>query len=228
MSPPTPAVPRARAPWRAVWPVTVDIADSQPVYRQGLARVVSSDASFTVGHLAATPDEVPNGHRILLSGLATGSPPDLDLMERLQASGRSVVVVLPPGAHHAVPALSQVVAGGVQREATPATILRALRAVAAGRPSWLLGVGMRAAEQGAGSGLSGRELELLRLLAAGSTDQEIAKSMNISVRTVWSHLDRIRNKTGVRRRVSLAFLAYGLTPPESAVDINPRSSFRAS
>ena len=55
--------------------------------------------------------------------------------------------------------------------------------------------------------LSAREQELVKLVAAGRTDTEIAAELFISVRTVRSHLDRIRDKTGARRRADLTRLA---------------------
>lgn len=58
--------------------------------------------------------------------------------------------------------------------------------------------------------LSRRELELLALLAHGNTDQQIAQTLVISLRTVRSHLDRIRDKTGRRRRPQLTLLAMEL------------------
>jgi DNA-binding CsgD family transcriptional regulator len=59
-------------------------------------------------------------------------------------------------------------------------------------------------------GLSPRERELLALLAQGRTDAEIAKLLFISVATVRSHLDRVRDKTGRRRRPELTLLATQL------------------
>jgi predicted ATPase/DNA-binding CsgD family transcriptional regulator/transcriptional regulator with XRE-family HTH domain len=59
-----------------------------------------------------------------------------------------------------------------------------------------------------GSGqLSARERELVILVAQGRTNAEIAAQLYISVRTVGSHLDRIRDKTGCRRRADLTRLA---------------------
>ena len=52
--------------------------------------------------------------------------------------------------------------------------------------------------------------EILRLLCRGSTDQQIAEALFISLSTVRSHLDRIRDKTGCRRRSELTRLAIGL------------------
>ena len=55
--------------------------------------------------------------------------------------------------------------------------------------------------------LSARERELVTLVAQGRTDAEIAAQLYISIRTVRSHLDRIRDKTGCRRRADLTRLA---------------------
>ena len=55
--------------------------------------------------------------------------------------------------------------------------------------------------------LSPRERELVALIARGRTDAQIAAELFISVRTVRSHLDRIRDKTGYRRRADLTRLA---------------------
>ena len=59
-----------------------------------------------------------------------------------------------------------------------------------------------------GSGqLSAREQELVILVAQGRTNAQIADQLYISIRTVGSHLDRIRDKTGCRRRADLTRLA---------------------
>lgn len=55
--------------------------------------------------------------------------------------------------------------------------------------------------------LSARERELVTLVAQGRTDAQIAGQLFISIRTVRSHLDRIRDKTGCRRRADLTRLA---------------------
>jgi DNA-binding CsgD family transcriptional regulator/tetratricopeptide (TPR) repeat protein len=55
--------------------------------------------------------------------------------------------------------------------------------------------------------LSARERELVTLVAQGATNAQIADRLYISVRTVGSHLDRIRDKTGARRRADLTRLA---------------------
>jgi non-specific serine/threonine protein kinase len=57
--------------------------------------------------------------------------------------------------------------------------------------------------------LSARERELVTLVAHGNTDLQIAAQLYISVSTVRSHLDRIRDKTGCRKRADLTRLALG-------------------
>ena len=57
------------------------------------------------------------------------------------------------------------------------------------------------------AGLSTREQELVALVAQGRTDAQVAADLSISIRTVRSHLDRIRDKTGCRRRADLTRLA---------------------
>jgi DNA-binding CsgD family transcriptional regulator len=55
--------------------------------------------------------------------------------------------------------------------------------------------------------LSARERQLVTLVARGRTDAQIAAQLHISVRAVGSHLDRVRDKTGCRRRADLTRLA---------------------
>ena len=65
--------------------------------------------------------------------------------------------------------------------------------------------GVRSAAE---TGLSRREVEVLRLICAGRSDQQIADELFVSIKTVHSHLDRIRDKTGARRRPEL--VRYGI------------------
>jgi predicted ATPase/DNA-binding CsgD family transcriptional regulator len=64
-----------------------------------------------------------------------------------------------------------------------------------------------AAAAGQSGLLSARERELVALVAQGKTDAEIAEKLFISVSTVRTHLDRIRDKSGYRRRADLTRLA---------------------
>lgn len=79
--------------------------------------------------------------------------------------------------------------------------------VAAVELATLMATGPSHTERAASAGLTARERELLTLVADGRTDAQIAAELFISVRTVRSHLDRIRDKTGSRRRADLTRLA---------------------
>jgi DNA-binding CsgD family transcriptional regulator/tetratricopeptide (TPR) repeat protein len=67
--------------------------------------------------------------------------------------------------------------------------------------------GSATAQAPQGGKLSPRERELVTLVAQGKTDAQIADQLFISVRTVRTHLDRIRDKSGCRRRADLTRLA---------------------
>jgi non-specific serine/threonine protein kinase len=76
----------------------------------------------------------------------------------------------------------------------------------------------QAAPGGSAGMLSKREREIVALLAAGATDAQIAEQLFLSVNTVRSHLDRIRDKTGARRRTELTRYAIhaGIDPATPA------------
>jgi DNA-binding CsgD family transcriptional regulator len=57
------------------------------------------------------------------------------------------------------------------------------------------------------AGLSAREVEVLRLVAQGRTNREIADALSISERTVANHLTAIFTKTGVENRAGAAAFA---------------------
>jgi predicted ATPase/class 3 adenylate cyclase/DNA-binding CsgD family transcriptional regulator/Tfp pilus assembly protein PilF len=65
----------------------------------------------------------------------------------------------------------------------------------------------RATADGAAGLLSERETDIVALVAGGATDAQIAERLFLSVNTVRSHLERIRDKTGARRRAELARFA---------------------
>jgi DNA-binding NarL/FixJ family response regulator len=99
--------------------------------------------------------------------------------------------------------------GYLTKDTDGAEIIRAVREVAAGNSyvtptlaSFLLNASL-GRSAGPKLVLSAREREVLSLVAAGEKDQDIAELLHISVRTVRSHLDRIRDKTGLRNRAQL-------------------------
>jgi ATP/maltotriose-dependent transcriptional regulator MalT len=78
-------------------------------------------------------------------------------------------------------------------------------------------VDQNGASPGAGDGLSHREVEVLSLVAAGRSNQEIADALVLSVRTVERHLAHVYDKLGVagksaRAGASAYGIAHGLVP----------------
>jgi class 3 adenylate cyclase len=76
------------------------------------------------------------------------------------------------------------------------------------------------------SNLSGREREIVRLVAEGLTDEQIGEQLSVSARTVRSHLDHIREKTGLRRRLELTRLAFELRLTDDPHADGPRAEMR--
>ena len=72
----------------------------------------------------------------------------------------------------------------------------------------------QATPHGSADPLSDREWEIVALLAGGASDAQIARHLYLSVNTVRSHLERIRDKTGARRRAELVRYALqaGIDP----------------
>jgi DNA-binding NarL/FixJ family response regulator len=111
-----------------------------------------------------------------------------------------------------IDALAAGAAGYLTKDAEAEDIWRAVRAVASGQTyvsPTLASYLISANKQRAASlehQLSPRELEILALVAAGETDRDIAKQLFIATATVYSHLERIRDKTGARRRTQLTRL----------------------
>ncbi|MER5349074.1 response regulator transcription factor [Kitasatospora sp. NPDC002551] len=91
---------------------------------------------------------------------------------------------------------------------SPAITLRLLRGLAPTRPA----TAARPAQP-----LSARETEVIRSIARGRTNQEIAAALFITVSTVKSHLTAIQNKLGVRNRVEIAAWAWESRLMDSAV-----------
>ncbi len=198
--------------------LVVAVVEDHPLYRAALSRLLAESPGVTV---AASVESVP---RFLAERLAPDVVVVLDLnlpgvqgpaaVAQVVGLGHKVLVVSAHAEQDVVlAAIGAGARGYLTKDSEGVEVLRALREVAAGRSyvsptlaSFLLNAGR---DRGAGTSvpLSDREREVLALLAAGERDQDIADALHISVRTVRSHLDRIRDKTGRRRRSELTRLA---------------------
>ena len=135
-------------------------------------------------------------------------------VEHLCKRGMKILVVSAQGERESVvDAMGAGASGYLTKSSEPSEITAAVRAIANGMTyvsptlaSYLL----QSAKGKSALDLSKREVEVLKWLAKGLTDVEIGEKMYISVSGVRGHLDRIRDKTGVRRRTLLAQLGLKL------------------
>jgi two-component system response regulator NreC len=94
--------------------------------------------------------------------------------------------------------------GYVLKEAPRSELIEAVRAVARGQTYLHPDLAARAVLAGEpAGGLTPRELEILRLIALGHTNSEIAADLFLSVRTVETHRANLQSKLGVSRRAGL-------------------------
>lgn len=119
--------------------------------------------------------------------------------------------------------------GLLHPEASPRTVWKAVRAVAKGQ-FWISRTALtllaRRYMLADLLGLTAREGEILRMLALGCRNQEIAERLFISVETVRWHLRSLYNKLGVHDRLSAAIRAFGLS--EAARDTQQAASLQAA
>jgi DNA-binding NarL/FixJ family response regulator len=196
--------------------ISVAIIDDHPLYRQGLAMAIEQADEFT---LVADAESVEHFDRrdvsvdVVLLDLHLPGIKGAEGVAHICARGPKVIVVSAAGAaDDVIDALAAGAAGYLTKDAEAEDIRRAVRAVANGQAyvsptlaSYLINANKpRAASLD--HQLSPRELEILALVAAGETDRDIAKQLFIATATVYSHLERIRDKTGARRRAQLTRL----------------------
>ena len=198
--------------------IRVLVVDDHAVVRTGLRRVLDAEPDIeTVG-------EAPNAERAVFEALE--SKPDVVLMDvvmpgnsgieglpaLLQALPEVKVLMLSmqDDPHYVREAFEAGASGYVLKEAADTDVVDAVRAVAAGE-SYVhpaLGARLIAAEseerkRAESDPLSEREREVLRLLALGHTNQEIAALLYISVRTAETHRAHIMQKLGLSSRAEL-------------------------
>ncbi|MGZ3367462.1 MAG: LuxR C-terminal-related transcriptional regulator [Caulobacteraceae bacterium] len=189
-----------------------------PIYREALARLVGS---------AFGPDPA-EGHATLQDAMESvaARPADMLVVElaaedsefrELKAAVEAIrpaplvlFAVLSPAEVQA--AYEAGVKGCIPKTAPPELITAALRLILAGglyfRDFSSLSSRQRT-ETPLRTRLSGRQLEVLRLIELGQTNKEIAKALGISVATVKLHVQAILNITGARNRTEAALRARG-------------------
>ncbi|HEU5455803.1 MAG TPA: response regulator transcription factor, partial [Nocardioides sp.] len=109
--------------------------------------------------------------------------------------------------------------GYLLKDSEPGDVLAAIRSAAAGHAPLDPRVARALLPDRApapGAGLSARELQVLRLVARGLANKQIARRLEISERTVKVHLGNVFRRIGVADRTSAAIWARDHLPPEDA------------
>lgn len=130
----------------------------------------------------------------------------LDLIPALAESTRVLVLTMQDDPGYARTAMRAGACGYVLKEAEDAELLQAVRTVAGGGTYLDPTLGSRLladSGDGLGAGLTDREREVLRLIALGHTNGEIAQLLYRSLRTVETHRANIHSKLGTDSRVEL-------------------------
>ena len=215
--------------------IRVALVDDQAIVRAGLARILSPPDGFEVVAECASGQEAVERlpalrpHVILMDVRM----PDLDGITatarlRSSAAGSPVLVLTTFGEDEVLwGAIEAGAAGFVLKDSSAEDLIAAVRAVAGGGAWFDPGVAPRVLERyrrvvvpatrdaARLELLTDREHDVLRLMARGATNAEIAASLFVAEATVKSHVGSIFAKLGVRDRAGAIVFAYqsGLSSP---------------
>src|SRR3954451_18780443 len=200
--------------------ITIVLADDHAVVRSGLRLLLDQAGGLHVVAEAGDAESAVRsvlGHKPRVLVLDLNMPGELTSLEAIPRIGDVspetgvVVLTMQEGPVFAREALQAGAAGYVLKEAADSELVDAVRRVAAGdtylnpRLGVALATAATAAPDAAGppDDLTEREAEILRLLALGHTNQEIADQVYLSVRTVESNRSRIAQKLRLSSRADL-------------------------
>ncbi len=196
--------------------IRVVIADDHPVMRDGIRNLldkaidiqVVGEAGDGVEALRLVEELAPD---VLLLDMELPGLKGVEVAQRLQASA-AAVRILALSAYNDQEYIRGLLASGAAgyllKEEIPATIVEAIRGVARGERGWVSRqvVAQMASwtQKEESTALTGREMDVLRLVVEGKTNQEIALALGISDKTVEKHLEGVFAKLGVASRVEAA------------------------
>ena len=216
------------------------VADDQALVRAGFRGIVAATPGFTVVGEAGTGAEAVQEARssqpdVVLMDVRM---PDMDGIEATRQITRSAatsavrVLILTTFDldEYVFAALRAGASGFLLKSISPAELLSAIRVIAAGDALLAPSVTRRLVEEFARTpsaapaahpasraldAITAREREVLALVAAGLSNTEIARALNISQATTKTHVGHLLTKLGARDRVHLVILAYqaGLATP---------------
>jgi two-component system, NarL family, response regulator NreC len=200
--------------------ITIVLADDHEVVRAGLRMLLEAEPGFAVvseaGDVALTERRVAaHRPRVLVLDVNMPDGSSLPAIPRLRAASpetRIVVLTMQNDPELAREALRAGATGFVLKESAKEELLQAVRLAAEGRIYLNPELGAKLATEapvssGAPDELSAREIEVLRLIALGHTNGEIAAQLYLSVRTVESHRAHIQQKTQKSSRAELVAYA---------------------
>jgi DNA-binding NarL/FixJ family response regulator len=198
------------------------IVDDHPVVRDGIRGVFANEAGFEVVGEAGDGQEalarVGRGDvDVVLMDLRMPTMGGVDAISALRESHpgvRVLVLTTYDTDRDVLPAIEAGATGYLLKDSPRDDLLAGVRAAYEGRPVLAPSVAGRlmglvgAPPEKKADGLSPRELEVLRSVASGATNREIAKSLFISEATVKTHLLHLYDKLGARDRASAVAVAY--------------------
>jgi DNA-binding NarL/FixJ family response regulator len=202
--------------------ISLLLADDHPVVRDGLRGVFDGDPDFTVAGEAADGAEavdraVALGVDVVLMDLRMprmGGVEAIRLLRERAPQIRVLVLTTYDSDADVLPSVEAGATGYLLKDAPRDELVRAVRAAHQGQavlaPSVaqkLLGHVRATAPDPAGTPTD-REIEVLRLVAAGTTNKEAARRLFISEATVKTHLLHLYAKLGVRDRAAAVAAAY--------------------
>jgi len=184
--------------------IRVAVVDDHPVFREGTAALLAQEPDMEVAALGGSVDDAEailsgdDAPDVLLLDVRLGNESGLRLLDR--ASGSCAVVVFTaydyPQYVHA--ALDLGAAGFVAKSAPTEELLTAVRRAAAGD------LAFTRRPTASAPALTEREVDVVRLVADGMSNDEIGRTLNVTSKTVEAHIGRIFTRTGVRSRTELA------------------------
>jgi two-component system response regulator NreC len=198
--------------------IRVLVVDDHAVVRSGLRRVLDAEPDIeTVGEAAdaerAVFEVLEQKPDVVLLDVMMPGKSGIEIIPTLRQNApdlRVLVLSMQDDPHYLREAFDAGASGYVLKEAADTEVVDAVRAVAAGERYVHPALGARLIQAEAEERrraeedpLSDREREVLRLLALGHTNQEIAKTLFISVRTAETHRAHIMQKLGLSSRAEL-------------------------
>ena len=213
--------------------IRVYIVDDHALVRAGMRMILSAEDDIeVVGEAESGESAIPQVRRlapdVVLCDLHLPGVSGLEVTERIVRGDHGTRVVVVSVLEDGPMPRRMIEAGAsgyVGKGGNPAELIRAVRTVAAGRRFLASSVAQKLAlygmdgQQSPFEALSPREMEVAMLLTQGLRQEDIARRLSLSAKTVNTHKSRLFDKLGIRDSIALARLAgqYGLVDPADVV-----------